>query len=257
MRRVTGTTPLIALDAVAIDTETTGLDTARARIVQIGGIGIAAGRLVPDPTLETLVAPDVAIPSASSDIHGVTDAMVRDAPDFATAWAELLAFAHGRILIGHSIGFDLAVLEREVRRAGLAWKKPRSSVCPSAGRSRRAQPARLLAGNTGRLARHFHRRPSFCSWRRDRGGEHIPGAVVQAPRPQHPYARRGRARLPQPDHRTRQRASRRMDRSGLDPDRAGLPIGRSLRLSPSGGRTHEPPADRRPFVRGRQGGSQP
>jgi CBS domain-containing protein len=126
MRRVTGTTPLIALDAVAIDTETTGLDTARARIVQIGGIGIAAGRLVPDPTLETLVAPDVAIPSASSDIHGVTDAMVRDAPDFATAWAELLAFAHGRILIGHSIGFDLAVLEREVRRAGLAWKKPRS-----------------------------------------------------------------------------------------------------------------------------------
>lgn len=126
MRRATGVTALIALDAVAVDTETTGLDTARARIVQIGGIGIAAGRLVPDPTLETLVAPDVAIPSASSDIHGVTDAMVRDAPDFATGWAEFLAFAHGRILIGHSIGFDLAIIEREVRRAGLPWKKPRS-----------------------------------------------------------------------------------------------------------------------------------
>jgi CBS domain-containing protein len=126
MRRVTGATPLIALDAVAIDTETTGLDTARARIVQIGGVGITAGRLAPGPTIETLVAPDIAIPSASSGIHGVTDAMVRNAPDFATAWAEFLAFARGRVLIGHSIGFDLAILKREARRAGLAWKKPRS-----------------------------------------------------------------------------------------------------------------------------------
>jgi DNA polymerase III epsilon subunit-like protein len=38
-------TPLIALDAVALDTETTGLDARIARLVQIGGVKIRQGAL--------------------------------------------------------------------------------------------------------------------------------------------------------------------------------------------------------------------
>ena len=44
MKPPTGATPLIAIAAVAIDTETTGLDATKARVVQIGAIGIARGR---------------------------------------------------------------------------------------------------------------------------------------------------------------------------------------------------------------------
>jgi DNA polymerase-3 subunit epsilon/CBS domain-containing protein len=126
MKPATGATPLIALDAVAIDTETTGLDTAKARIVQIGAIVIFRGLIGEREPLDLLVDPGIAIPSASTHIHGITNAMVRNAPDFAVAADRLRGFIHGRVVIGHSIGFDVAVLEQESKRAGIPWHKPRS-----------------------------------------------------------------------------------------------------------------------------------
>jgi CBS domain-containing protein len=126
MKPVTGATPLIAIDAIAVDTETTGLDASKARIVQVGAVGIAGGRVSPDAVLDRLVNPGEPIPPVVSKIHGIDDAMVAGAPGFPAVWAELGDFTAGRILLGHSIGFDLAVLERECRRAKLPWEKPRS-----------------------------------------------------------------------------------------------------------------------------------
>ena len=40
--------PLLALSAVVVDTETTGLDTARARVVQIGGVRLNHGKIEGD-----------------------------------------------------------------------------------------------------------------------------------------------------------------------------------------------------------------
>jgi DNA polymerase-3 subunit epsilon/CBS domain-containing protein len=126
MKPATGATPLIALDAVALDTETTGLDTAKARIVQIGALAVSRGRILDGRQIEMLVDPEIAIPSASTRIHGITNAMVRNAPAFASAWTAVQAFVENRVIIGHAIGFDLSMLEREATRAGLSWKKPRS-----------------------------------------------------------------------------------------------------------------------------------
>ncbi|TIM60328.1 MAG: 3'-5' exonuclease, partial [Mesorhizobium sp.] len=67
-----------------------------------------------------------AIPSEASLVHGITDADVDGAGSFPDAWAQFQEFVGDRILVGHSIGFDLAVLERECRRARLPWKKPRA-----------------------------------------------------------------------------------------------------------------------------------
>ncbi|MGE0503158.1 MAG: DUF294 nucleotidyltransferase-like domain-containing protein [Rhizobiaceae bacterium] len=126
MANVTGATPLAALPAVAVDSETTGLDTQTARVVQFGVRRIAGGALDPDAAFDRLVDPGIAIPPIATRIHGITDAMVRGRPAFATVWPEYLAFVGDRIVIGHSIGFDLAVFEREARRAGLAFQRPRS-----------------------------------------------------------------------------------------------------------------------------------
>lgn len=123
---VTGATPLQVLDAVAFDTETTGLDAATDRIVQMGAVPIRRGVVDAAATWEVLVDPRVPIPPSSTAIHHITNAMVRNAPSFADAWRGFEEFSGGRILIGHSIGFDLAVLAREADRAGLDWKKPRS-----------------------------------------------------------------------------------------------------------------------------------
>lgn len=118
-------TPLIALDAVVIDTETTGLDPARAWAVELAAVRIAGGRLV-DNGFRRLIRPGEPIPSVSTRIHGIDDAAVAEAPDFAGVWPEFCAFTAGAVVIGHAIGFDLAVLRRECERAGLDWKKPRT-----------------------------------------------------------------------------------------------------------------------------------
>ncbi len=111
---------LFALDAVAIDTETTGLDPRNACIIEIGGVEVAHGAGAPH-TFTTLVNGGT-IPDAAQAITGITPDMTAGAPSFPQAYEAMLAFVRGRVVIGHSFGFDLAVFREEARRAGLpAW----------------------------------------------------------------------------------------------------------------------------------------
>ena len=126
MARGTSATPLIALDAVVLDTETTGLDPAKARLVEVAAVRIAAGEVDASAPLRALVRPDEPIPPAATHIHGIDDAAVAHAPPFAEVWPNLCAAITDKIMIGHTLGFDLAVLKRECERAGLAWRPPRS-----------------------------------------------------------------------------------------------------------------------------------
>lgn len=114
-------TPLIALDAVVLDTETTGLDPVRARIVQVGAVHLTRGVL--GETYVQPVNPGVPIPPETTRIHGFTAESLAQAPRYADIHAELAAFCGARVLIGHNIGFDLAVLAREANLAGqsLSW----------------------------------------------------------------------------------------------------------------------------------------
>jgi DNA polymerase-3 subunit epsilon/CBS domain-containing protein len=124
----TSVTPLVAIDAVAIDTETTGLDPASARVIEIGAVRLVGGHIAAAPPLQRLVRPEIPIPAQATRIHGFDDAAVAHAPRFEAAWPEVSAFLGGAVLIGHSIGFDLALLERECARAGIAWQN-RPSLC--------------------------------------------------------------------------------------------------------------------------------
>ena len=118
-------TPLIALDAVVIDTETTGLDPAKARIVEVAAVRIAGGRIDVEP-FRMLVRPDEPIPASSTRIHGIDDAAVAAANGFAGVWPAFSAFIGDHVVIGHTLGFDLAVLKRECDREALGWKRPRA-----------------------------------------------------------------------------------------------------------------------------------
>src|SRR5262245_35219863 len=122
---VRNSTPLIALDAVVIDTETTGLDPAEARIVEIAAIRIVGGRLS-DETFRSLVSPGVSIPPAATAIHHIDDAKVARALRFADVWPALVDFIGRAVVIGHNIGFDLAVLDRECKRADLVYRHPQA-----------------------------------------------------------------------------------------------------------------------------------
>lgn len=124
-RTTSGATPLFAASILAIDTETTGLDPASARIVELAAVRLTAGRLDPEPPLIARVRPDIAIPPKSTSIHGITDEMVAGAPPFSGVLPRLTALMGGRLIIGHAVGFDLAILASEARRAALDWQVPR------------------------------------------------------------------------------------------------------------------------------------
>ena len=119
-------TPLVGLDAVVLDCETTGLDPAKARIVDLAAVRVTGGKLDAAASFHSLVKPPEPIPAASTAIHGIDDAAVTSAPAFPAVWATFQSYANGAIVIGHSVGFDLAVLKRECELAGLPWHRPRS-----------------------------------------------------------------------------------------------------------------------------------
>jgi DNA polymerase III epsilon subunit-like protein len=89
------------MKTVYLDTETTGLDGRRDRIVEIAIVGEQG-----DTLLNTLVNPGIPIPPAASRIHGITDSMVRSAPSFDTLWPRILQLLRGNRIVIYNAGFD-------------------------------------------------------------------------------------------------------------------------------------------------------
>ncbi len=113
--------PLLSLDAVAFDSETTGLDTSKARMIQLGAVRIVHGEVAEQQNFQELINPHVPIPAESQAIHGISDADVADARAFAEVVADFDAWRQDSVLIGYASGFDLAMLKRERELAGLGW----------------------------------------------------------------------------------------------------------------------------------------
>jgi DNA polymerase-3 subunit epsilon len=103
---------------VALDLETTGLDRRAAAIVSAAVVPFVGG--VPRrPLIDSFVNPGRPIPPASQAIHGITDATVRDSPPASAIVRKIVEACSGRVVVGHSTGFDLSIIDREARAAGL------------------------------------------------------------------------------------------------------------------------------------------
>ena len=105
---------------VCIDCESTGLDPSNDRIVEI-----AAARFTFDKILqqfETLIDPECPIPSSSQEIHNISQEMIAGKPKIKEVLADLLKMIDGHIIIGHGIGFDIALIAAEAKRCGIATK---------------------------------------------------------------------------------------------------------------------------------------
>ena len=100
--RFSNATPLIAIDAVVLDTDTTGLDPAKARIVEIGAVPLRRGKLDETAALRRLVNPGEAISADATRIHAIDDSMVASAPSFAAVWPDVSAASSDAVLIGHT-----------------------------------------------------------------------------------------------------------------------------------------------------------
>jgi DNA polymerase-3 subunit epsilon len=105
---------------VFIDLETTGTNLSQDRIVEIAIIKVNTdgSRQVK----RKLIHPQMPIPKASSDIHGITDEMVKDAPSFKQVANEIKQFIEHSDLAGYNSNrFDIPLLMEEFLRAGLEF----------------------------------------------------------------------------------------------------------------------------------------
>jgi DNA polymerase III subunit epsilon len=104
------------------DTETTGLDPSKERIIEI-----AAYDLYLNKTFSSLINPEMIIPQSSTDICNITNEMVKEAPTFQEAGKRFIEFCNNDpILIAHNNdAFDIHFLKNEFKRANLimpSWR---------------------------------------------------------------------------------------------------------------------------------------
>jgi DNA polymerase III subunit epsilon len=103
---------------VFIDLETTGINIALDRVIEIAII-----KILPDKTKvvkHKLLNPQMPIPKASSAVHGITDDKVKDAPTFKEVANELKQFIDNSDLSGYNSNrFDIPLLMEEFLRAGI------------------------------------------------------------------------------------------------------------------------------------------
>ncbi len=92
----------------ALDLETTGLDPARDRVIEIGAVAFTTDRVT--TTLERLVDPGRAVPEMVLRLTGIRQEELRGAASAESALRELAAFLHGRQPVGHGARLDVDFL---------------------------------------------------------------------------------------------------------------------------------------------------
>jgi DNA polymerase-3 subunit epsilon len=102
---------VLEVPTIWLDTETTGLDPNADGVVQLGAARFEPG--VSEPTVRTwLVNPGRQMPPEATAIHGITDAMVADAPRLATVLSseEFQGMLEGALPGAYNARFDRAFL---------------------------------------------------------------------------------------------------------------------------------------------------
>lgn len=145
---------MLSAALVVLDFETTGLNPREgARGIEVGAVKLIDGEIV--DRYSSLVNPGVSIPYQITQLTGITDEMIADAPTPAEVYPDLLDFIGDAYLVAHNAHFDEKFLRAEADRLGLSYAY-RDVIC-TVMLTRRLQP-QLASYSLAKLAKHLNLR---------------------------------------------------------------------------------------------------
>ena len=93
---------------IVLDTETTGLDFTKERIIEFAAVRLENGKIKDE--FQTLINPQQHIRKSSIAIHGITEDMVKDAPTEAEIMPKIIEFIGDYPIVAHNAIFDYQFL---------------------------------------------------------------------------------------------------------------------------------------------------
>ncbi|GEK49156.1 3'-5' exonuclease [Bisbaumannia pacifica] len=119
--------PYTGDEMVAIDCETTGLDTRRAELVSLAAVRLKGDRVLTSQSLDLRLARPASLSGDSIRIHRLRGIDLEGGDSIEAALAKFLDFVGNRPLVGWCLEFDLAILNRYLR-AHLGFELPNARV---------------------------------------------------------------------------------------------------------------------------------
>lgn len=99
---------------ICLDVEATGLSVETDEIVELAVVKFTFDEIL--EKYETLVDPNMIIPQESIDVHHITNEMVKGQPRIEEALPKAFDMIKDHIIVGHNIGYDLAMLMQAAKR---------------------------------------------------------------------------------------------------------------------------------------------
>jgi DNA polymerase-3 subunit epsilon len=108
--------PVAKARFVVLDTETTGYQAnSQDEIISIALLELQ-GLEKTGREYKTLINPERPIPQTSTEIHGICDIDVRDAPKLGDKLPEIMAFIDEGVLVGHHVNFDIGFIDKHLHK---------------------------------------------------------------------------------------------------------------------------------------------
>lgn len=118
---------LFETEFVVFDLETTGAKCPPCRVTEIGAFRVKNGKIADN--FHTLVNPETPIPFFITQLTGISDAMVENAPRFVDIAQEFLGFIGDAVLVAHNAAFDMRFLNNEIGKVYDGYKMANPHLC--------------------------------------------------------------------------------------------------------------------------------
>ncbi|MCF8008445.1 MAG: PolC-type DNA polymerase III [Halanaerobiales bacterium] len=99
---------------VVFDLETTGLNSNNNEIIEIGAVKIKNKKVI--DKFSSFIKPNKKVPKKITEITGINNQMLEDAPDFKEVFKKFIKFIKGCSLIAHNMDFDFSFIRKDLSK---------------------------------------------------------------------------------------------------------------------------------------------